>query len=212
MSVIEFSHHFCESRLTQNQGPELWNAYTSLFISFVPLIYEIPRNKILYNISTILMLNGLSSFYYHYYLDWYGKQGDEISMIMANYYGLYGLLRLYYKYNIPSRGLSLYYNNMNTVFMILFIVLNTDPRNDYLFPHIFTLYLLPTITLIYKVGNKYNIPYKNNLALSSCGAFFWILSELMCTEFTKYGHVLWHLLFPLGFYRLILDFDKISNL
>lgn len=93
--------------------------------------------------------------------------------------------------------------------MILFIVLNSDPRNDYLFPYIFTLYLTPSIALIYKVGNKYNIHYQTNLALSACGAFFWILSELWCNDFTKYGHVLWHLLFPIGFYRLILDFDKV---
>ena len=209
MSVIEFSHHFCESRLTKNQGPELWNAYTSFFISIVPFLYHLPRNNILYNISTILMLNGISSCYYHYYLDWYGKQADEISMIIANYYGLYGLLNLFYKYHSGISGLSLYYNNVNTIFMILFIVMNTDPRNDYLFPFIFTLYLLPTIMLICKIGKRFNIPYKEKLGISALGAFFWIVSEIWCNEFTKYGHVLWHILFPLGFYQLILNFDKL---
>jgi hypothetical protein len=26
-----------------------------------------------------------------------------------------------------------------------------------------------------------------------------------------FGHVIWHLLFPYGFYRLILEFDKIKQ-
>ena len=49
------------------------------------------------------------------------------------------------------------------------------------------------------------------LLYSLVGAICWITSEHYCIEETKYGHVLWHMLFPYGFYRLILDFDKIKQ-
>ena len=51
--------------------------------------------------------------------------------------------------------------------------------------------------------------YHYELTLSFIGASCWIISEIHCNEYTKYGHVLWHILFPLGFYKLILKYDKI---
>ena len=66
------------------------------------------------------------------------------------------------------------------------------------------------ITLYYirLVAIKYGIVYKRYLLLSLIGALCWIISELNCNEFTVYGHVLWHLLFPLGFYQLVLKYDE----
>ena len=66
--------------------------------------------------------------------------------------------------------------------------------------------------MIYKVANMYNIPYIKNLFISFIGASCWITSEHFCNENTKYGHPFWHLLFPFGFYKLILDFDKAYEL
>ena len=57
----------------------------------------------------------------------------------------------------------------------------------------------------------HKVPYISNLMISSVGALSWIISEHYCNVYTKYGHPLWHLLFPLGFYRLILDYDKIKH-
>ena len=48
----------------------------------------------------------------------------------------------------------------------------------------------------------------NSLIITLIGALSWIISELFCNEVTKYGHIIWHCLFPFGFYRLILNFDK----
>ena len=45
--------------------------------------------------------------------------------------------------------------------------------------------------------------------ISLFGALSWIISELFCNKYTKYGHVIWHFLFPLGYYRLLLKFDQI---
>ena len=65
--------------------------------------------------------------------------------------------------------------------------------------------------MIHKVSSMYQIPYIHNLSLSMIGALCWIISEVECNTYTQYGHIIWHLLFPLGFYRIILDFDKIIN-
>ena len=83
--IVEFKHNFCESRLQNNNPPEIANAYTSLFITIVPLYYGFPENDYFLNVGYSLFLNGFASFYYHYYLNWLGKQADEITMILANF-------------------------------------------------------------------------------------------------------------------------------
>lgn len=200
-----FEHNFCESRLTNNQPPEIYNSYTSLFITFIPLIIGFPRNGILYNIACMLSFNGFASFYYHYTLTWLGKQADEISMILATYYGIWGLLKMYYLY---EKNIINYYNGWNGLFMVSFIVLNTLIKYDLLFPYLFSFYICIVLYLIKKTANKYNLNYKRYLFVSFIGAKSWIISEIYCNEYTKFGHVLWHLLFPLGFYNIIMYFDK----
>ena len=50
----------------------------------------------------MLAFNGCASFYYHYRLTWIGKQSDEVSMILATYFGIWGLLKMYF-YNKRER-------------------------------------------------------------------------------------------------------------
>jgi hypothetical protein len=136
-----------------------------------------------------------------------GKQGDEISMILANYFGMWGLINMYYAKSEKRNNLNRY----NTAFMYLFLVANTLLENDTLFPSIFGVYVGGSLVMIYKVGKKYNISYKRNLAISLTGAIGWIVAEHFCSDYTKIGHPLWHFLFPLGFYKVILEFDKIMD-
>lgn len=204
---ITFNHNFCESRLQDFKGPETWNAYTSLIISIVPFIYGFPTYPLLYNVACMLAVNGIASFHYHYFLNWFGKQGDEISMILANYFGLWGLINMSYKKSIKRNNI----NRFNTAFMYIFLVSNTIINNDYLFPSIFGVYIGGTLVMIYKVAKQYKIKYERNLGISFIGATGWIISEHYCNKYTKYGHPLWHLLFPLGFYKVILEFDKMKQ-
>lgn len=201
----EFKHNFCESRLQNNEGPELWNSYTSLIISAFPFFIGFPKSSMFYNIACMLSINGFASFYYHYYLNWYGKQADEITMILSNYYGIWGLLRMYYFYDKKPIN---WYNGWNSAFMVFFLVTNTISKYDKLFPNIFLVYLAVTIYLIYKVSTKYNYKYKRYLLTSAVGGASWVISEVYCNETTKYGHVVWHFMFPLGFYQLIMKFDQ----
>ena len=158
----------------------------------------------------MLAFNGCASFYYHYRLTWIGKQSDEISMILANYYGIWGLLKMYH---FNKKDTLNWYNGWNSIFMICFIVFNTLLRFDYLFPLLFSIYIYITLFYIRKVAIRHGIVYRKYLLVSFTGAICWIISELNCNEITVYGHVLWHLLFPLGFYQLVLRYDeKITEL
>ena len=114
----KFIHNFCESRLQNNLPPEIYNSYTSLIISVFPFILSFPKSNIFYNIACMLAFNGFASFYYHYNLNWYGKQADEISMILSNYYGIWGLLKMYY---MKNRSTINWYNGWNSIFMIVFL-------------------------------------------------------------------------------------------
>jgi hypothetical protein len=95
--------------------------------------------------------------------------------------------------------------------MYIFLVSNTIINNDYLFPSIFGVYIGGTLVMIYRVAKQYKIKYETNLGISFVGATCWIISEHYCNKYTKYGHPLWHLLFPLGFYKVILEFDRMKQ-
>ena len=205
----KFEHNFCESRLNNNLPPEIYNSYTSLAITFIPLIMGFPKSNTFYNVACMLAFNGCASFYYHYTLSGIGKQADEVSMILASYFGIWGLLEMYYTNN---QTLSNWYNGWNSMFMIIFIVMNTLVKYDVLFPYLFSMYIGVVLYLIDIVSKKYNRVYRPYLMISFTGASCWILSEIHCTEYTKYGHVVWHVLFPLGFYKLIMRFDDMKYL
>lgn len=210
----EIIHNFCESRLNNNIPPEIFNSYTSLFITIIPLIYGLPENIIFFNASCMIIFNGFASFYYHYTLSWIGKQSDEISMILASYYSMSALIKLLYNLDNQKKKL---YNGINNIFMILFLIINTNLNNDKFFPFIFSFYIFNILYFIHKVSDKYKhfynndelINYKNELMISFIGAFSWILSELYCNNYSFIGHIIWHLLFPLGFYKLIIKYDKL---
>lgn len=199
-------HNFCESRLQNNNPPEIFNAFTSFFISIIPFIFGFPKNIYFFNSSLLLIINGITSFYYHYYLNYFGKQSDEIAMILITYYTIFGLLNLQF-YNYQNKIIN--YNIYNLIYMFLFIVFNTEIYFDFLFPYLFSSYLIPLLYLVYINGNFYNINYKNEILISIFGAISWIVSEVFCNKYTKYGHIIWHILFPLGYYKLLLKFDQI---
>ena len=90
--------------------------------------------------------------------------------------------------------------------------MNTLVKYDILFPYLFSMYIGVVLYLIDIVSKKYNKIYRPYLMISFTGASCWILSEIHCTEYTKYGHVVWHVLFPLGFYKLIMRFDDMKQL
>ena len=180
-------HNFCESRLNDNDPPELFNSYTSFFITIIPLLYGLPENIIFFNIACMLIFNGFASFYYHYTLSWIGKQADEMSMILSTYFGICGLTKLLYITNCKNKKIIF---GINNIFMIMFLIFNADENTDKFFPYLFGIYICMVLILIHKVSNKYkhiancanNCNYKYELMLSASGAICWIISELYHKE------------------------------
>ena len=94
---LTFSHNFCESRLNDNNPPELLNAISSFVICLIPFMFEFPVNYLVLSIRGLLIINGFASFIYHYYLNWLGKQLDEVSMILITMLFCKLTLETYYK-------------------------------------------------------------------------------------------------------------------
>ena len=202
---IIFYHNFCESRLKDNQGPEYWNSGTSLFISIVPLFFPKPKTLYFQQFALMLMINGPCSFYYHYSLSWLGKHLDEITMFMGNYYLICGLSSFY------GIRLQKKYIFINSAILPLYIAFNTLPQYDIFFAFVYTSYCLFTLFLLHDITKKSKCfrPVIDNLSIATIGASSWIVSEVFCNEITQYGHIVWHFLFPLGIYSVMMVLDKI---
>jgi len=204
-TALIFTHNFCESRLNNYEPPEIYNSLSALFMVFLPVIFGFPKNGILFNIAVLMQFNGVASCYYHYNLNWIGKQSDEISMILANYFGIWYLLKIYFRKDTNKIN---FYNRFNTIYMTSFISINTLSYMDKVFPVLFTIYILQSIYIIDLISKKYFIRYKQQLCISLIGCIFWFISELLCNNWTYLGHCIWHILFPLGFYKLFLQYDR----
>ena len=104
-----------------------------LSVSGVPFLYTVFRKyPLLHNAARMLAFNGVASAYYHYYLTWVGKQANEVSLILANYFGIWALTNMYYQRSPRRNNLNRY----NTLFMYAFLISNTLVKHDILFPSI----------------------------------------------------------------------------
>ncbi len=195
---VNFTHNFCESRIYGK--PEIVNSITSLFISLLPLYYGFPKSKSLKRIFYMLIFNGFSSCYYHYYLNWFGKHLDEISMILATYIGIYKLVLFFpWRDKFPLILLDLYF--------LLMLSINTIPEYDIVFPFMFGINIFTLLYLIKKLEHLTQIGCKC-LFISLFGFISWLISELFCNEYLYLGHAVWHILFPLGFIQYIYNLDN----
>ena len=79
---------------------------------------------------------------------------------------------------------------------------------DLAFPFLFGFYIGYTTYMIHIVSEKFNFKYKNYMTISLVGAIYWLISEVYCNNWTYLGHSAWHILFPTGFYKLILQYDR----
>lgn len=204
----EVIHNFCESIMHHGHPPEYFNAFSSFFMTLIPLFLGLPKSMYFFYGGNLLLFNGFASFYYHFFLNFLGKQADEISMILISYFSIMGLIHMIHK---DSTTKIKKYNLCNTLFAMCFMIFNTEIYFDFLFPYFFGIYVLFLLKCLYHVHRKFEVPMLQNLGLSFFGASCWFVSELYCNQYTKYGHILWHLFFPLGFYRIILDCDEIYN-
>lgn len=198
-----FDHHFCESKVYPNR-PEYINSISSIFMVFIPLLYEFPKMISFRRVIILIMFNGLASAYYHYNLSWMGKQMNEITMIFIIHIGLSQLLNI-----LNYRKKIIYY--FNDIYIIFMIAINTFPMLDILFPILFLFPLIELLILIFLL-KKFLIRLDiRPIFIAIFGGFCWILSELLCNKYLYFGHAIWHILFPLGIIKLINNIDNASR-
>ena len=202
-------YNFCESIINNNNPPEIINSISSLAISIVPLVFGFPKNSILLKIlSIIFILTGFSSAYFHYYLNWIGKQADEICMLLLNLIGNIFLIKNLYQKN---SFLFKFFNFLNFFIFSLILIKNLQIKNVLNFPKYYLYYTIVTLFFLIKYNLKKKIKILKNILISLTGFIFWIISEKYCNKITFLGHSLWHILFPIGFFFMILSIDKNFN-
>lgn len=209
-------HYFCEGKI--NGLPEYYNAFSSLFITYYGLLglYHTHNNIMVQVIYSLLSINGISSFMYH----WTGNFGfalyDEYPMILALFLG-----NIYVENKISSINIKykiLFYINL----MIIYLVINVMEDQRLIFPYYFSLGLLLTLYNIHRYGYYYkkinhiplySINYYISIIISS--AVLWGITEISCdhyqiTSSSLYliGHPLWHFMISYGFYNLIKILNK----
>ena len=205
-------HYFCEGLL--NGLPEYYNALSSLFISYFGLVglYEIHDDLIIQIIYSLLFINGISSFMYH----WTGNIGfalyDEFPMIISLFLG-----NIYIDNLIPSKYKK-YKILFNINLMVLYLIINVMEDQRLIFPYYFAfslLYILFNIKRFVRITNNLsiidmtnNVNYYSSVIIIS--ALLWGVTEISCkyyrinyTKIYLLGHPLWHFMISYGFYNLI---------
>jgi len=207
-------HYFCEGIL--NGLPEYYNAYSSLFISYFGLLglYNTKNDLMIQIIYSLLSVNGISSFMYH----WTGSIGwalyDEYPMIIALFLG-----NIYVENLLPSKCKNyklLFYVNT----MLLYLVINVMEDQRLIFPYYFAGGLIIVLININRLVNYYEklniqyhtIYYNSNyyIGIIIGSAITWGVTEISCKNYRfiydkiyLLGHPMWHFMISYGFYNLI---------
>lgn len=208
-----FDHNFCESTIySSNQHPEYFNAYSSLFISFIGIMGLIkPHNYLTLSMcSACLFINGLFSFFYHYYNTIGWGLLDRMSMVIlalnATYLFINEVIRIYPRYkNLYHVLIASYYSLLLTIGGL---------HQEELFNTLFGIFLISLSGFMYLLTSVFNIPSNirvigwRGVKCIVLSGIFWIGTEKLCHHvfFVKYmfGHVWWHVLVSLGGYYISL--------
>ena len=199
--------NFCERKLYPNQ-PEYLNSISALYISVISY-YMITKTVNLSKIAVLLywciFINGISSFFYHWYAWYIFKLLDEFSMIIPIWLGISKIL-LNFNYSTNCIGL---FTSVN----ILLLVLDIFPWFDKYFPICFTFELLTLAPLYYKslrCNKNYNdCGSKGIIICSATGAIWWI-TEMNCNKYFIIGHPIWHIGISTGLCYIITYFNNLQ--
>jgi hypothetical protein len=220
MNFFNNDHSFCEA-LLYGGPPEYFNAFTSLYISYVGL-YGLKNNFHLNNdiflIYSALFINGIASFAYH----WTNYIGfgiiDRSSMILIAIPSINcGIKELNYLYHISelNNKIFLFFNQMYLLALITFLCMGYEE----VFNGIFGVFLALILIFIYllnnkKIKNKYLIYGNYGIFMIFIAGISWIIIEKLCSTFSimKYlhGHAIWHIFVSSGGYLSSLLLTSLS--
>ena len=216
-------HPFCEYYIYNNPDkmatntPEYFNSFSSLFISFIGLFGLIYNNYVteVNYLYISLIVNGLTSFMYH----WTNNIGwglmDRFSMILFPLYTFHIINKIMRKFNLRKTPHFIYKFFTTLYVTVLFTI--TGLHNEEFFNMTFGIYLLNLLFILLYVSfidKKINIePKILNIGWKGIGYIIisgiaWILTEIYCHDIWifKYlmGHTFWHYFVSLGGYYISL--------
>lgn len=227
MNPIDFNtydHNFCESTIySSGPHPEYLNAISSLFISYVGYkgltnSYNTYITNMLYS---SLLINGITSCFYHYYNTIGWGLLDRMSMILIAMSSTSLFIQHIHHFLIFDKWQK--YENIikiiNVVVMSYFTLLFTIAGLHWeaTFNILFGLFLSSLIIYMYLIDKHHSnleIPYHlvdigwQGVQYIGLSGFLWIITETFCSKIyiLKYlfGHVWWHIFVSYGGYLISL--------
>lgn len=202
---------FCEKRLWGN--PEVNSAVSALFITYTGYVgfrHSVIVNTLCYHLLSLLIINGIGSFLYHWW-GWYiFKHMDEVPMIVAVWFGIIHILNSYHS--------KLMFLLCDVVFVTI-LTINTIPDFQIFFPVLFGVPLASMVPLIcYEISqHTHRLHKKKALLLAAkgivmccCSAILWVVSEMYCSVLLFFAHSLWHIGMALGLYHVIIALNYLD--
>lgn len=222
----EFDHNFCEALIySTEKHPEYINAFSSLFISFVGF-NGLLKSHLSLGISLLyscLIINGISSFLYHYYNNIGFGLTDRMSMVLIAMSCANIMITNINKFIILENQNYICFTllakiiNITSVLYFTLLLTITGLHMENEFNMLFGLFLFNIFIFIYLVkrhSKTLNIPIQilklawKGFGLILVGGIFWITTELLCKRynFIKYlfGHMFWHICISYGGYLITL--------
>jgi hypothetical protein len=220
IDFYSYDHNFCESSIySLTPHPEYLNAISSLFISFIGLnaFFKSSTDFLLQILYSSLLINGVTSCFYHYYNNIGWGLLDRMSMILiatsSTYTFMYHLDKIIRINRIENTSLMM--NTLHVLvtsyFTLLFSIAGLHLET--LFNILFGFFLLSLVGYMYlfdKYQNNLKIPKQiisfgwDGIKYIAISGAFWIITENLCSHiiFIKYlfGHVWWHIFVSYGGY------------
>ena len=214
-----YDHNFCEASIYTNNlssfQPEYLNTISSLYISFIGInsIIKPHLNHLVLVTYSLLALNGLLSFLYHYYNSIGFGLLDRISMILLSF----NTTIMYCNIFCSSLYQVNYYKYIIYIFIAFYFSIFLTITGLYmedLFNILFGIFLISLIlyNILFEYLTSFNIPRKilnlswKGIKYIAFSAIFWVLTESLCYKFFiikfLFGHVWWHIFVSLGGYYI----------
>lgn len=214
-----YDHSFCEVELYENKySPEYCNAITALFISYIGY-FGIrttiqPVNNNIYGLYFTLIINGISSCFYHitHTIGW--GLIDRFSMILIALYCFQIFVSVFRHLKISSRICHV----LHSISMLYIVALATvcGLHQEELFNTLFGGFLVSIALFLIIIYRQTTIPIQYNIMnyaikgviLLSISGSSWIVTEIHCKKYSilpyLFGHSIWHISVALGGYYISL--------
>ena len=222
INFFEYDHNFCEASIYSNsQHPEYINTLSSLFITFIGInaLSKPNTHFLLHTLYSSLAINGITSFFYHYYNNIGWGLLDRMSMILISLASTYIFLNhipLFIKlekWKKKKRMMKIIHLIVSSYFTVLFTIAGLHMEK--VFNGLFSFFLGSLVVYMFLI-NKYKADLElpreiikigwTGVGCIALSGVFWIVTENFCHDYTiikyTFGHMWWHIFVSYGGYLL----------